>query len=341
MSNAVFYLDEDANSPPSSSPRALPLLETRPNPIPTATATATTSPPATLHVPSLPQPAVANTALQPQHRKHPAPFAATPSFSSPLARAIIVPSQSDTSSSGSHSDLSEDEQGSPNDIRAQLSPTLSASSGTPGVLPCETFPPRARTASPSTCSASRSASPASTQRAATRPPSPIGLQGRIVTPGTLLQKGKRSGSVSALAGSLPSPTSRDSPPRSATKTDVSLMTSGSRVTEFSAGGLTSSQRTRSGSGGSILTGTSSPLAFGSPELCPSQVGGVPDLSTVGSASVREAEPNILGLGWEANWETASLGSPVGRDKGKTKDTMGPPSPRRQDRTGPPSIARQV
>ena len=365
MSSGVFYLDEDRNRDPSptSSPRASsPTVETRrpSSPLSTTSSTSQSAPP----LPVLPstQPPLLSPQPQPfgqvlpQHRKHPTPFAATPSFPSPLARAIIVPQHSDTSSSSSHSSPNNsDDDGDEQEGQGIPSPGHSTSSGTPKKgLEQQS---RARTASPRT---SRSASPASTQKSMSRPPSPT--RAHILTPGALLLRFQRSTSGSALAANLPNPALSvgEMPPRpKSTATKDSPSHPGSRrlesISDIDGPASGSSSRSRTGSGGSssdfglpLSFGSQagiSPLAFGKPDIYPlAEEARHRRESSGGSPVVEQKDGNILGLGlgWESPSGSASGSSPgsgnIGaKDKGKAKEYIGPPSPRRErERMGPPS-----
>ncbi|WVQ85691.1 hypothetical protein IAT38_007857 [Cryptococcus sp. DSM 104549] len=252
MSGGVFFLDEerdrDSSPDPSPSPRSSPTLSGEPARASTGsgagaaagadrTTTAGPANPPTLQIPTTsttsivsPIPTPVGQPL-PQHRKHPTPFAATPSFPSPLARAVTVPTHSDTSSSSSaHSEDDEGEgdaegegvgrggQGGRSGQSGQgSSPALSGGSGTPK-RSAERLP---RTNSPGLQlpPASRPDSPTSFQ-----PPSPGlgpgpsaggmgGMTGRaIMTPSTLLMKKKRSGSTSTLTSSSSASRHSYSPP---------------------------------------------------------------------------------------------------------------------------------
>lgn len=332
MSGGIFYLDEerDKESSPSPSPRpsprASPTLapsDPRASPLslPAASPSSNTTP-ASIPVPpvlQVPTPVSGSTSTllpsQPQSiaRKHAGPFAATPSFPSPLAQAITVPTHSDTSSSGSHSDSDEDAAAEREDEERIVRTTLN----TP-TLPADGTIPRPRTASPHT---SRSGSPASTAKSLSRPPSPRGPQ--IMTPGSLLMKSKRSTSGSLLSGSLPGPATmpKEGPTR------LSPTHPGARRFSNATASPSTSDHRRGSSGSNASLGvppsgfgTTSPLAFGSPELEPLQ-----DESPTRSLSLRASsvspvrggkEPNVLGLGWTSGFD--SPGSV--RDKGKGKDT---------------------
>ena len=354
MSGGIFYLDEDreADPSPSSSPRPSPRGS------PTLSATDTRSPqsthgltslntsaslPSSLQIPGAGLPNVYSAQSPGIGRKHAAPFAATPSFPSPLAQAITVPIHSDTSSSGSHSgdddDVAELDEG---ERTMPVSPTRSGVERTPKMG--SDLIPRPKTASPQT---SRSGSPASTQKSLSRPPSPKAAQ--ALTPGALLMKSKRSASGSFMAGSLPSSSqynrettasrqqgSRVSPTHHPGPRRFSNVT---RQDAISSPSFSSHRRESSGSNASLnvplsIPGTSSPLAFGSPELEPIRSNS-PNRSfrTARVSPAREQrDMNTLGLGWGGvgSWDSSTPGSsPVSsKDKGKGKDAIsGPPSPR--------------
>jgi hypothetical protein len=370
MSGGVFFLDEERDSSPSTSPRPSPPLtvDTRSTPSPvSASSNCSTQRSSTLLPPSAQQPSLLSpqpTPLipsLPSHRKHPAPFAATPSFPSPLAQAMTVPLNSDTSSNSSHSDHEHSEDDG--DAKGQqASGAASNASGTPKKSADQLDRPR--TASP-VLEGSRSASPTSTQKSTSRPPSPA-KPPPILTPGALLMKSKRSVSGSGLVGSLPSFPSanlRQSPPRAGPAPNVSSGAPGPRRVESIARAESATRshfRGRSGSGGSstVFAGLptppsqagSSPLAFGSPELFPLDDDSPRPRGSISVSPSRESkDSNILGLGWGAGWDTQSAsGSSFGsnsqssRDKGKGKEVMGPPSPRKErdlSRTGSLGVSR--
>lgn len=360
MSGGIFYLDEDRDnhqSPapsPRASPRTSPILSaTEP---PTSPVTQPSSSPsalipsgsALLQIPTASPPNIFNPQQANKGRKNAMPFAATPSFPSPLAQAITVPSHSDTSSSGSHTDEDEDVEGvGPAASKGLDSPSRSNASGTPR-LTAENLP-RPRTASPNT---SRSGSPNSLQKSASRPPSPKGTQ--IITPSSLLRS-KRSGSGSLLSGNLPNPisTSRDS---------LGSRNAPLRVSPTHPGHRRFSNVTRNDSPdtsptspvhrrGSSSSNAGQTPAFGSPELEPIRsINESPSrsLRAGSSSSNRDSKDgivNVLGLGWNSGasggWETASNASSAGiSDKGKAKDlAFGSSSPRalqrERERSGQP------
>ena len=168
MSNAIFDLDEEReqNLTSHSNKPIISTLQPTSHPVSPVSPT-----PTSLSAePSAPRPS--NNLLLPQsqpfagHRRQTASFAATPSFPSPLAQAITVPLNSDASSSSSHSD--DDERGTGTD-----SP-LSGGQGTPrreGAIE------RPRTISPG-LEGSRAGSPSSTEKSASRPPSPAHSPGQ-------------------------------------------------------------------------------------------------------------------------------------------------------------------
>ncbi|ORY28595.1 hypothetical protein BCR39DRAFT_559411 [Naematelia encephala] len=345
MSGGIFFLDEDRDSPPSTSPQPSPPPQRANESRSPTNALTASSGSSTLQIPQI----TSTPLLSPQpqtyshHRKLTNTFAATPSFPSPLAQAITVPLNSDTSSSSSHSSP-ENSDNEGERLRE------SAGSGTPrrqgDVLR------RPSTASPHT---SRSASPASTTLSTSRPPSPSRTQ--ILTPGALLMKSRRSLSGAALSGSLPNPSPpviKESPPRNSpiSKKESPTHPGGRRVENIARGeAATSSEglRRRSGSNSSSngafprssapsSNAGSSPLAFGSPELEP--LAGEIRTRRLSSPTRETRDANLLGLGWGGNWDPAKLGSGTGslRDKGKAKDSMGPPSPRRErERTAPSAM----
>lgn len=356
MSAGVFYLDEDGdgNSSDSPSPRSSPPLigdTPRSSPAPSTSSNTSTLP--TLQIPLVGQPPLLSPQPLPfgqpvpQHRKHITPFQATPSFPSPLAQAII-PIHSDTSSSSSHSSNGSDDEGHQQGIP---SPVQSASSGTPKRVQ-EQFS-RPRTASPH---ANRAVSPASTEKSNSRPPSPVKPQ--ILTPGALLMRPKRSSTASASLPAAVAAPLRESPPRSVSPVrKVSPSPSGSRRFDHGArldspASASSSARRRGSSGSNaslnvpVASGSqsvSSPLAFGSPELEPALDDSPQRSQASGPPTRSQREGNVLGLGWGSGWESSSASgsSPGGsRDKGRGKDVIGPPSPRRErERTMPAGVSR--
>lgn len=276
----------------------------------------------------------------PQHRKHASSFAATPSFPSPLAQAITVPPQSDTSSSSSRSSTSSDDEAEGRSKRS----AGSRSSRTPR-LGAEGAEPRARTTSPRTKEGS--ASPASTEKSLSRPASPARPQ--TVSPSAMMVKGRRTdhgrdlapistGSAGSSPRTSPTTTSRRSSPTHTRRlTDASrehppmLLAHARRRSGSYSSGLQAPMSSSSQAG-------SSPLAFGSPELEPIDDESMPRSSRDSTSSPQESardSPNILGLGLGANWDAASTTSGSSRSgslKGKSKEGP-PPSPRRErDRT---------
>ncbi|WVR05595.1 hypothetical protein IAU60_002614 [Kwoniella sp. DSM 27419] len=353
MSGGIFFLDEERDRPispeQSPSPRGSPVLAAEASSARTAPSSTSGSNVAPLlQIPTTNILSPSPTAL-PQHRKHPAPFnAATPSFPSPLAQAITVPSNSDTSSASSHSspDNSDDER----HLRPRHdSPHGSGGSGTPK-RPLEQIA-RPKTVSP-ILPPTRSGSPIS------RPPSPIGTSRiQVISPSTFLMKSKRSASGSSLAGNLPPPANKQSPPR---KKDSPTHPASRRFEDLSRShnddASSVSSRERSGSSGSSVgLGVAvpsnvnlSPSGFGSPEL--DGAASSPRRRSIAAMPVGQDGTkdggNLLGLGWSANWDStsasgSSLGSGSGsyRDKGKGKELFSTSSPRRdRERTGPPSVA---
>ncbi|WWC68367.1 uncharacterized protein I206_102292 [Kwoniella pini CBS 10737] len=362
MSGGVFYFEDDDNrntSPSHSpspnhspSPRNSPTLSaessTAVNKSGTSPTTSSSNAPPSLQIPSSPSILSPTPTPLPQHRKHPGGYAATPSFPSPLAQAITVPSNSDTSSSSSHSSLSDDEV----DLRPRrASQQGSAGSGTPKRSLDQL--PRPRTASPILPS-SRPASPSS-QGSSSHPASPTSApRPPAVTPTSLLMKSKRSASGSALSGNLPLPASRHSPP-TASKDRSPTHSTRSRFdpiikSQAEDTGSTSS-RERSGSSGSsvglgVTMPSSSPQNFGSPEFGPESSLQRRSIAIPSGGTEVSKEGNILGLGWTANWDTtstsgSSFGSGSGsyKDKGKGKDALITSSPRRdRERTAPVGLS---
>ncbi|WWC60586.1 uncharacterized protein I303_103160 [Kwoniella dejecticola CBS 10117] len=362
MSGGVFYFEDDDNrntspnhSPSpghSPSPRDSPTLSAESSSAvskngtsPSASSSANVPPSLQIPSPSILSPTP--TPL-PQHRKHPGGFAATPSFPSPLAQAITVPLNSDTSSSSSHSSGSDDEV----EVRPRRpSQQGSAGSGTPKLSLDQL--PRPRTASPILPS-SRPASP-SGQASSSHPASPTSSsRPPAVTPTSLLMKSKRSASGSALTGNLPLPTSKHSPPSSARDKSPTHLTSRrfesiNRSQADDARSTSSRERSES-SGSSVGLGvtipSSSPLNFGSPESGPETSPRRRSIAIPPGGTEGSKEGNILGLGWGANWETtstsgSSFGSGSGsyKDKGKGKDSISTSSPRRdRERTMPVGLS---
>ncbi|OXC70861.1 hypothetical protein AYX13_00277 [Cryptococcus neoformans] len=320
MSNGVFFLDEERERDTLSDPSP-----TFPPSNPTEDAKST-QPLPSLQVPqttlAAPIPTLGGQPL-PQHRKHPAPFAATPSFPSPLARAVTVPSHSDESSSSTHSSPTQsDEEWEGRRNSGERSPSEMSGSGTPrrwaeGVHESHQRSP----------SLSRAGSPTS------RPPSPTtagtNTRPQPLTPGALLMRSRRSGS-----------TSRHSPPRIAKKEPTTGQSMPRFVDTFSRvqTGDTSSVHSQSGSSGS-----------GHDQSSPSKSESVSDGRPVAIPSAQDSskEADSLGLGW-GTWESSGSGSSFGsgagnlRDKGKSRGDLrdiGPPSPRRErDRTSSVSIS---
>ncbi|OCF75273.1 AGC protein kinase [Kwoniella mangroviensis CBS 8886] len=356
MSGGVFYFEDDDNrntSPNHSpSPRNSPTLSAEssssaPKPSGSPSTSSSTNVPPQLQIPAPSVLSPTPTPL-PQHRKHHGGFAATPSFPSPLAQAITVPSNSDTSSNSSQSG-SDDER----DVRPRRpSQQGSAGSGTPK-RSIDQFP-RPRTASP-VLPSSRPASPSSSssaQASSSRPDSPTtSTRPQAVTPTTLLMKSKRSASGSALTGNLPLPTPKQSPPTTHKKESPTHPASRrfeplSRPLADDARSVSSRERSES-SGSSVGLGvtlpSSSPLNFGSPDLGPESSPRRRSIAIPSSSGIEGSkEGNVLGLGWGANWETtstssSSFGSGSGslKDKGKSKDILSTSSPRRdRERTAP-------
>ncbi|WVQ71287.1 hypothetical protein IAR50_000813 [Cryptococcus sp. DSM 104548] len=340
MSGGVFFLDEERDrvSPPDQSP-ATTAEDSKPS------APISAAKPPTIQLPSssapiaAPIPTPAGQPL-PQHRKHPTPFAATtPSFPSPLARAVTVPSHSDTSSS---SDISSpnhsDEEREHAEVEAERERRRSDQASDVSASGSGAGTPRrwsaARSTTPSSSirrspSISRAGSPTS------RPPSPVNsTRPQPLTPGALLMRNKRSGSTSKQ----PSPSQKISP----------TQPSANRFLQDPS--PVSSTRGRSGSSGcsgqdhSSSTAASSPLqsaSSGKPVAIPKP------------QETKEGNSLGLGWGWEGNsvagsipasasvsGSGSSLGSAIAggslRDKSRNRErgdsiswAGGPPSPRRE------------
>ncbi|WWC88163.1 uncharacterized protein L201_003068 [Kwoniella dendrophila CBS 6074] len=365
MSGGVFYFEDDDNrntSPNHSpSPRDSPTLTAEPSspaqkPSGSPSSSSSSNVPPTLQIPSSSILSPTPTPL-PQHRKHPGGFAATPSFPSPLAQAITVPSNSDTSSNSSHSSGSEDER----EIRPRrASQQGSTGSGTPK-RNIDQFP-RPRTASPilpASRPSSRPGSPSSSsslQATSSRPASPTtSTRTQAVTPATLLMKSKRSASGSALTGNLPPPTLKHSPPTNTKKPSPTISISrrfeGNRQPQADDTTSVSSRERSESSGSSVGLGVTIPnsspsLNFGSPDFGPESSPPRRSIAIPPGGTEGSKEGNILGLGWGANWETtsasgSSFGSGSGslKDKGKAKDALSTSSPRRErERTAPVGLA---
>lgn len=364
MSGAIFYLDEDRDKDPSPSvsPRSSPTSTSdtsRSSPAPWMSSQSSAQP--TLQIPQTGSPALLSPQplpfgqTQPQHRKHAIPFAATPSFPSPLAQAI-VPVHSDNSSSSSRSSSNgSDDEADNHDVLTAPSPSQSASSGTPKRVG-EPFS-RLRSASPHT---DRSGSPASTQKSTSRPSSQVRAQ--ILTPGALLMRPKRSSTGSPISNSLQGTANvplKESPPRntvparkeSPAHPGVGRMTDSGGMREgLRSAGQSAGRRGNSDSNASLKIPTasgslasSSPLAFGTSDLDPLDSESSPRGSLNLSPIKGQKEVNVLGLGWGSGWESSSgsLSSPGGsKNKGRSKEIIGPPSPRRErERTMPVGIAR--
>lgn len=315
MSGGIFYLDEDRDKEPSptesrelrDSPSPQHSGSSTPAPIPQSTSITSPTPLSSLQVP---QPA-SLLSQSPAFGRKSGVFAATPSFPSPLAQAITVPSHSDSSSSSAHSSPHQSDN---------------EDSEAPGAL--DSSAPRQRATSVASKTQSNSSpsesTTASSSRRSSRPPSPAQSRQQVLTPGTLLMnRVKRSGSGSGVP-SFPGAV-RSSPPRASPGHRDDAQQSKPRSSSPS-----DSRHSGSGSSGRGLdpanTGGSSPLAFGSPELEPASesiASPRPIMAQVGS---RDRDSNILGLGWTPNW-TESAASP-NRDKGKG-GFMRSPSPRKE------------
>lgn len=347
MSGGIFYLDEDRDrdqspSPsPRPSPRASPTLsasDPRSSPLTQPSSSTSTSAPPLLQIPSPGAPNVFTTQPQSKVRKHATSFAATPSFPSPLAQAITVPTHSDTSSSDSHSE--EEEADAEDGSRTiPVSPSRSNTSGTPRLVTDHL--PRPRTVSPHT---SRSGSPSSIQKPPSRPPSP--KQPQDSTASSLI-KGKRSSSVSLLAGSLANAPAKDpstirGPPLRISPTHPGHRRFSNVARTESASTSPTSPTHRRGSSGNIVG--PGDLALGTPEqeaahnrdASPSR--SFRAGSNASSRDSKDVSANILGLGWgsgmsERGWDSATTSSPGSvTDKGRAKDFgSGSSSPRTTQR----------
>ncbi|ORX34131.1 hypothetical protein BD324DRAFT_653407 [Kockovaella imperatae] len=351
MSEGIFYLDEERGGETRGSRSPSPQLpsstarETRSAPHHATTHTSSSADKAqqqsisSLQIPNslpnlvspVPQPFTPSIA-----RKHTAPFAATPSFPSPLAQAITVPSHSDTSSSSSHSDEENDQDR----LALPDSPTHSGGSKTPRKAGDLVLRPR-------TTSPRRPLSPASTRR--TTPPQTASSSSsapkpfQAITPSSMLSKGQRGASLGYAGSSAPVPSIN-----TATRTVSPLSTKrvspvqGSRVSETTGSPTSppgSSRRRSSTASGSSSLGvpgssslSTSPLPIAAPnDATASRLDSVRRRS-VGSnhspsRSSKDTTSNVLGLGWGTSWETGSSGSSSYKDKGKAKDISGPPSPK--------------
>lgn len=310
MSNGVFFLDEERERETTSDPS--PTLS--PSNPPEDTKSTQPLPSLQTPLPSLivPIPTPAGQPL-PQHRKHPASFAATPSFPSPLARAVTVPSHSDESSSSTPSSPTQsDEEWKRRRDSGQHSPSEVSGSGTP-----KRWAENMHGSYQRSPSVSRAGSPTSC------PPSPTmagtNTRPQLLTPGALLMRSRRSGS-----------TSLQSPPRIVKKEPPTGDSMPRFVDTFSRmqTGDTNSVHSQSGSSGSVYDQSSSsktePASSGRPVAIP-------------SAQDVSKEANSLGLGW-GTWESSGSGSSFGngtgslRDKGKFRGDLrdiGPVSPRRE------------
>lgn len=310
MSNGVFFLDEERERDAVSNPS--PTL----SPSNPAEDAKSTQPLPSLQIPqttlAAPIPTHGGQPL-PQHRKHPASFAATPSFPSPLARAVTVPSHSDESSSSTHSSPTQsDEEWEGRRNSGQRSPSEMSGSGTP-----RRWAEGVHGAYQRSPSLSHAGSPTS------RPPSPTAAgtntRPQPLTPGALLMRSRRSGS-----------TSRHSPPRIAKKEPAT----GQKMPRF----VDTFSRMQPGDTGSVYSQNGS-NGYGHDQSSPSKTESVSGDRAVAIPSAQDTskEANSLGFGWGA-WELSGSGSSFGngagslRDKGKPRGDLrdiGPPSPRRE------------
>lgn len=329
MSNAIFDLDEEREQNLTHKP-AISTSQPTSHPVsPVSPVSPTSTSPSA--EPSAPRPS--NNLLLPQsqpfagHRRQTASFAATPSFPSPLAQAITVPLNSDASSSSSRSD----------DDERSNSP-VSSGQGTPRREgPIER--PRTVSPRPEGC---RAGSPSSTEKSASRPPSPAHSR-TALTPGSFLIKSKRSTSGPLVNPSSPAVSPlRDSPPRTG-QIGKNLSAPNRRFEDISRSPSSSKghHRGRSGStsahSSSSATG-SSPRHRESPDLYP-----IDTTQKSTSSSPTDVKENTLGLGlgW-TGWESgSSFGSSAPSSKGKGVDRDNPPSPRRERESsrGPGGISR--
>lgn len=318
MSGGIFYLDEDRDKEPSptesreslrdspspqhSDPSTPPGVIAQPTPITPATSS-------TLQVPQ----SSSLLSQSPAFGRKSGVFAATPSFPSPLAQAITVPSHSDSSSSSAHSSPQQSDN---------------EDADVPGVLDAATTRSRVTSAASKTRSNSSpsESTTASSSRRSSRPPSPAQPRQHILTPGALLMnRVKRSGSGSAVPPVSGSGPVRSSPPRISPGQRDDPLQGRPRSSSPS-----DSRHSASGSSGRGLepahTGGSSPLAFGSPDLEPAEPIASPRPVMAHTAS-RDRDSNILGLGWTPNWaETAAAGANREKPKGSY---LRSPSPRKE------------
>lgn len=161
-----------------------------------------------------------------------------------------------------------------------------------------------------------------------------------MTPGSLLMKSKRSTSHALAPGSLPTPSGtvlKESPPRVTGKKGSPTHPGNSRFGNIArSDGSVSTGRRRSASGGTQLDGAasilragdlrSSPLAFGQPEMGPTENKESSGQPAGGGAAIQDAKvPNVLGLGLGSDWDSIAG---ISKDKGKVKEAMSPPSPMR-------------
>lgn len=327
----VFYLDEDDKDSPSAT-----LTNESPSALPSTSSSSNPPAPTTLQIPQ------SGPSLLPQTQnfgRKSGVFAATPSFPSPLAQAITVPTHSDSSSSSHssphHSDDEDHDVDCAESISLRTEPTLRPESSTSRL--------------PSSCSNSGTATPSSSRRSVSRPSSPSQSRQAFIPGALIINRAKRSASGSYLSGSASSGL-RNSPPRPASAQKLESASSQTLTrsdTWRNTSPANSHAGSASGSSGSgipseaaMAPGSSSPLAFGSPELDP--VPGPDHLSAprpiaVASPSpTRDRNANILGLGWVPNWD----GSSAIKDRTKGKEAWRPPSPKR-DLASPISMSRLV
>ena len=354
MSDGIFYLDEERGRDAASrspSPRHSPSPTTDSREIRSAPhhVGPHTSSSSSLQIPQslptlispTPQPFTPSMA-----RKHAPPFAATPSFPSPLAQAITVPIHSDTSSSGSHSDDETDNDA----LKLPESPTTRGESGGNTPRKGSDLVLRPRTTSPQGSLNTASSNTPGPQTAS----SAVMQQNTTLTPGSVLMRTQRSSATAALATtSLPGPINtnrRRSSPRSSQRISPQQGGSARRsesIPQDTVSSPTSPIEGTSRRRSSTASGSSSPSVPGSASsslspLPSTSPGGESSLSSrrsdaadrrrsMGSnqsSSRTSKDGNVLGLGWGTGWETGSSGSSsVSKDKGKAKDISGPPSPK--------------
>lgn len=303
MSTGIFDLDEDREqAAPSAKPAKTDDLGPTSPPHLSPTSHSPIEPTTTrpvINTLQLPQP---YTSI-PGHRRQTTSFAATPSFPSPLAQAITVPLNSDTSSSSSLSSEDERDAGT-----GQDSP-VSAGSGTPRLRAGMMDRPRTVSPVPSRHGGSRGGSPSSTEKSISRPPSPSFNRASVNTPGSLLNKARRSTSGTvAASGSLPASSPlRDSPPRT-NQLGKNSSAPIRRMEDLTRPKGKSHARDISTSSVSSAPASSGSSAFTyrhqqSPELYPADA-----RSSAGSPTDTRDNTLGLGLGWGGGWDASSSSS---------------------------------